>query len=163
MLTRTDNWECCTNNIANFHLPHKAGSGGQVEIPQTAFCFQYSTCITLLSLSGHVGTNISHVTERARISNSIWNFRIRASLRSGVSTKSFFLFFVNFREITAFQELKRMLSVHKTTKKQIKCKQIPKKTLVSFFTALLLLPVIPCVKISHWDWELGRLCSLLLA
>ena len=89
------------------------------------------------------------MTETARISNSIWNFRIRSTLRSGVSTKSFLLFIVYFREIAAFQELTRMPSIHKTTKKQINYKQVPTKTLVSFFTSLLLLQVIRCVKISH--------------
>ena len=89
------------------------------------------------------------MTEKARISNSIWNFRIRSTLRSGVSTKSFLLFIVYFREIAAFQELTRMPSIHKTTKKQINYKQVPTKTLVSFFTSLLLLQFIRCVKISH--------------
>ena len=121
MLTRTDNWECCTNNIANFPFTPQGRVRRTSRNPSNCvlfpifylhhIAFLIRTCWDEYKSCDWNSANFEFDLE---FSNSIWNFRIRASLRSGVSTKSFFLFFVYFREITAFQELTRMLSMHKS-------------------------------------------------
>ena len=89
LLTRTDNRECYTNSIVKFLFAQEdikqqieiQCSGREVEILQT---FPKVLLASHFFLWDFIRTcwdeYISHVTETARISNSIWNFRIRSGI-----------------------------------------------------------------------------------